>query len=99
MLVVIAFELLAQLCNSRPTAHPDRVEGVSAHFEGRKAFFDVVSVAMFDPTAQPCSGDGSPLAVGINEKTRVFDIALLGEIVKKFRCWIGDVAAEHGYIQ
>lgn len=52
VLVVLVFELLEPFGDSRPTPNLNRVEAVSPHFEHMKPFLNVVSVAVFDPTAQ-----------------------------------------------
>lgn len=97
--VVIESELLEPSPDGSPTAHPRGMEAVGAHFEGVKPFFDEVSRAIVEPTAQSETGEGSRVTVAIDKKLCVRNIVFLGEAVKKRRCWIGAVTAEHGDIQ
>jgi hypothetical protein len=61
-------KLLKPLADTCPTAHPRGMEAVDAHFEGVKPLFDEVSLGIVDPTAQPESREGSPVAELIDEK-------------------------------
>jgi hypothetical protein len=48
-------KLLAPLGDVFPISHPTSVEAFRAHIEDVKPRFQVVSVSVFDPTAQPQS--------------------------------------------
>ncbi len=76
-------KLFKPLLDAWPTAHPRRMEAVDALFERVKPLFDQVLLCVAEPTAQPNSKEGSPIAVAINEKHSVREIVFLGQSRQK----------------
>jgi hypothetical protein len=61
------------------------VKAVDSHGDGVKPFFDVVSLAVVETTAQFSTCEGSQIARSIDEKLCVGDVVFLGEAVQKRR--------------
>ena len=60
-----------------------------------KPFFDVVSLAVVELTAQFTMREGSQIARSINERLCVGDIVFLGESMQERRRGTDPAAAEH----
>jgi hypothetical protein len=82
-MIVVMHELFNLLSDARATARPGIVEAVDSDFECMKPFFGVVSVSIVDPTAQSCSGEGSPIAKVIDEKLSLGESVFLADFLQK----------------
>lgn len=66
--VVVKAKLLDPPFDGSPTAHPRRMKAVGVNFERVKPFFDEASRRIIEPTAQSETGEGSRVAITIDEK-------------------------------
>ena len=80
--VIVMDERCKLLADAVPTAHPRRMKAIDPHFEDEKPFFDVVSVGVFEPTAQSYYREGSQIACTIDQKYSLRTIGVLDEAVK-----------------
>ncbi len=64
------------------------MEAVNAHLQGVKPLFDQVSINVVELAAQFQSGEGSQIAIAINEKHRLGEIVFLGQLIQERSGWI-----------
>jgi hypothetical protein len=71
------------------------MKAVDPHRDRLEPFFDVVPLAIFEPTAQIMSEEGSQVPASIDEKLGVGDVVFLRESMQKRRRGIGPAAADN----
>jgi len=59
------------------------MEAVGSHLTGVRPLLDLVSLGIADPTAQPNSSEGSPIAVLVDQKHRVRKVVFLRETAQE----------------
>ncbi len=94
-MIIVMHKLFKPALNARPTAHPRCMEAVDPLFERVKPLFNQISLCVVEPTAQPNSKEGSPIAVAINEKHGVRETVFLGQSRQKHSRLISAMPIKH----